>query len=258
MEPLKLLFIRHAQSTGNQQRRMQGHGDFELSPEGRGQAERLARRLLAESWQPSCVYSSPLKRAAQTTEILLAHVLAKPLPSAVSDLVDDDVVGDELDAPLEVLATQIEHPEVPVKYATELQEFQNGIFQGLTWAEAKLRYPDFCRTLEASPDWIQIPGAESLKAARARAHHFIDGLLEQHTNGQQIWIITHSWILQHLIAELLGCDRSWRIHARNTALFEFWVDRSRWQRTDQNRFNTDLWQIRRFNDCRHLAPGYHS
>lgn len=248
MEPLKLLFIRHAQSTGNQQRRMQGHGDFELSAEGRGQAERLARRLIAESWYPSCIYSSPLRRAAETAEILLAHVLAKPLPSAVSDLVDG-----ELDDPIDVLAASSPPPGIAIEYASDLQEFQNGIFQGLTWAEARLRYPDLCSTLEASPDWIQIPGAESLKAARARSHRFVETLLTRHTNGQRIWIITHSWILQHLVAELLGCDRSWRIHARNTALFEFWIDRSRWQRTDQNRFNTDLWQIRRFNDCRHLA-----
>lgn len=248
MEPLKLLFIRHAQSTGNQQRRMQGQGDFELSAEGKAQAERLARRLVSESWHPSCIYSSPLKRAAQTAEILMAHIVAKPLPATVSDLVDD-----EIDAPIEVV-TPSDRANAAIEYAAELQEFQNGIFQGLTWAEAKIRYPDLCNTLEASSDWIQIPGAESLKAARTRAHQFIQTLLERHSNGQQIWIVTHSWILQHLIAELLGCDRSWRIHARNTAIFEFWIDRSRWQRTDQNRFNTDLWQIRRFNDCRHLMP----
>ena len=245
MEPLKLLLIRHAQSIGNQQRRMQGQGDFELSAEGRTQAERLARRFISEARHPAHVYSSPLKRAAQTTEILLTHLLAKPLPTVVSDLVDDEEEADSIDP--------VSAAEIPIEYAADLQEFQNGIFQGLTWAEARSLYPDLCSTLESSPDWIQIPGAESLKAARARAHRFVGMLLDRHKNGEQIWIITHSWILQHLIAELMGCDRSWRIHARNTAIFEFWIDRSRWHRTDQNRFNTDLWQIRRFNDCRHLT-----
>lgn len=248
MKTLKLLFIRHAQSVGNQQKRMQGNGEFELSLEGTQQAEKLARRLLAEAWRPTCIYSSPLKRAAQTTEILLAPFLAAPLPPMVSDLVDED---ETVEAALEAVSPPAPR-SIPVQYVEELREFQNGIFEGLTWAEAKQRYPDLCQTLENNADWIQIPGAESLLAARSRAQVFIQSLLDRHTNGEQLWIISHSWILQHLIAELLGCDRSWRIHARNTALFEFWIDRSRWRRNDQNRWNTDLWQIRRFNDCQHL------
>ncbi len=242
MKPLKLLFIRHAQSVGNQQKRMQGNGEFELSAEGIHQAEKLAQRLLAESWRPSQVYTSPLKRAVQTTEILLSRFLAEPLPSVVSDLVDSEV---------DTMTTSAS--TLPIVYAEELREFQNGIFEGLTWAEARQRYPDLCHQLEHSPDWIQIPGAETLQAARSRSRQFIHSLLEQHSNGEQVWIVSHSWILQHLIAELLGCDRSWRIHASNTALFEFWIDHSRWQRHDQNKLNTDLWQIRRFNDCQHLS-----
>lgn len=247
MRPLKLLFIRHAQSVGNQQKRMQGNGEFDLSPEGRQQAENLAKRLLAEAWQPTCVYSSPLKRAVQTTDILLAPFLVAPLPAIVSDLVDA-----ELDAPIDASMPPRVVQEIPVRYANELREFQNGIFAGLTWAEAQQRYPDLCQTLEQTADWIQIPGAESLQEARSRARQFIQMLIDQHTDGEQIWIVSHSWILQHLIAELLGCERSWRIHVRNTALFEFWIDQSRWLRTDQSRLNTDLWQIRRFNDCQHL------
>ncbi len=247
MKPLKLLFIRHAQSVGNQQKRMQGNGEFDLSPEGRQQAEKLAKRLLSEAWRPTCVYSSPLKRAVQTTELLLAPFLVAALPAIVSDLVDED-----LDTPIDALTPFQLDQQIPVHYADELREFQNGIFEGLTWAEAQQRHPDLCHTLEQTEDWIQIPGAESLEAARGRAHQFVQRLLNRHNDGEQIWVVSHSWILQHLIAELLGCDRSWRIHARNTALFEFWIDRSRWQRTDQNRFNTDLWQIRRFNDCQHL------
>jgi broad specificity phosphatase PhoE len=245
---MKLLFIRHAQSVGNIERRMQGHGEFELSVNGKTQAGKLAQRLLEESWWPSAVYSSPLKRAIQTTEILVNHFVTAPLPAAVSDLIDSEDTS-----PVSVSTAAQKPPVFQVHYADELAEFQNGIFQGLTWMEAKARHPEFCRTLETSPDWIQIPEAESLQEARDRAHRFIQKLLTQHQDSDQIWIVTHSWILQHLIAELMGCDRSWRLHARNTALFEFWLDRSRWHLQDQNRFNTDLWQVRRFNDCRHLA-----
>lgn len=242
-EFLKLLFIRHAQSIGNQEKRMQGHGSFELSVLGQQQAEKLARRLVAEGWHPTHVYSSPLKRAAQTTEILMQQLATAALPAAVSDLIDSDTLTD---------AAESSHPPLQVQYADELREFQNGIFQGLTWDEAVEQYPDFCQKLEVSPDWIPIPGAESLQAARDRAERFIQHVLHTHRNGDHLWVITHSWILQHLVAALLGSDRSWRLRASNTALFEFWIDQSRWTRLDQNRFNTDLWQIRRFNDCRHL------
>ena len=297
MRFLKLLFIRHAQSVGNQQRRMQGLGDFELSDEGKHQAEKLGHRLFTEAWRPTVVYTSPLRRAVQTTEILLERFLVEPLPSTISDLIDADEGASEITAtstmlnsnkdttlaiPLATSSTSTaltstkfstegvansqsqgkanciysfhtRDGDITVEYADELQEHQNGIFQGLTWAEAKAKYPELCEALESSSDWIPIPGAESLQDARDRAQRFIHRLLDRHIDGENIWIVTHSWIMQHLISELLGCDRSWRFHAHNTALFEFWLDRSRWQRTDQNRFNTDLWQIRRFNDYHHLV-----
>ncbi len=241
---VKLLFIRHAQSTGNQEKRMQGHQEFALSDVGQQQAAQLAQRLLAEAWWPTHIYSSPLRRAAQTTQILVDYFQTAPLPAAVSDLIDAGAI-----APVDPEAS---HPPLRIQFADELKEFQNGIFQGLTWAEAMRQYPDLCQKLEASPDWIPIPGAETLAEARQRSHQFIHHLLQTHTNGDRVWIVSHSWILQHLIAELLGCDRSWRLRATNTALFEFWLDRDRWDDTPANRFNTDLWQIRRFNDCQHL------
>lgn len=235
---MKLLFIRHAESIGNLEKRMQGWADFELSSQGKLQVKKLARQLLIEAWWPDYVYSSPLKRAAQTTQALITEFETAPARSIRGEA------------------------KIDVKYVDELKELHNGIFQGLTWLEAQTRYPELCHRLETSPEWIAIPGAESLQQARDRASQLIQTLLTRHTNSDQIWIVTHGGILQYLIAELLGCDggaapkehRTWGLQIHATALFEFWIDLTRWHLADQNRFNTALWQIRRFNDSQHLLP----
>ncbi len=221
---LKLMFVRHAESVGNVERRMQGHADDDLTDLGRQQARQLAKRLWEKGHPPSKIYSSPLKRAAQTAEIL------RQAAGALGQVAPD------------------------IEYVEELLEFQNGIFKGLTWDEARERYPELCKTLEASPDWIPAPGAETLQDGRDRAQRFIQRILTQHHNGETLWIITHSWILQHLIAALLGSDRTWHVAIKNTAVFEFWLERSRWalHPDNPNRWNSDLWHIRRFNDTTHL------
>lgn len=210
---MKLLLIRHAESLGNVDQRIQGRQDQDLSDQGRLQAQTLGTFLAANLWQPSHLYSSSLKRAVQTAQLLLA-----PLPT-----------------------------QPPTQYIQELQELNNGIFDGLTWQEAETRYPQLCQALMTSAEWIPIPEAESLQAIRDRAQAFLQALLRNHGNQDQIWIVSHGGFLQYLVAAILGSDRVWGLSISPTALFEFWLDLERWSLTDQNRWNPTLWQIRRFN-----------
>ncbi|MFE4107796.1 histidine phosphatase family protein [Almyronema epifaneia] len=215
---LQLLFIRHAQSVANQTQQMEGQADSSLSAMGQAQARQLGSYLQSQSWNPTCIYSSPLKRAWQTAEMLRSF-----LPAAI-----------------------------PLIAKTNLQECHQGIFQGLTWTEAQKQYPQLCQQLLSTLDWLPIPQAESPEQVRQRSHVFLNHLFGQHGNGDRLWIVSHSGLLQHLIANLLGSDRSWQIAIAHTSLFEFWIDCDRWDLTDQTRYNTELWQIRRFNDCSHL------
>jgi 2,3-bisphosphoglycerate-dependent phosphoglycerate mutase len=77
-------------------------------------------------------------------------------------------------------------------------------------------------------------------------------LLREHGPGDGLWLISHQWILTHLVGALMGCDRTWQMAIPNTGLFEFWIDRDRWDHPGINRWTADLWQIKRFGTCPHL------
>ncbi|NEP16108.1 MAG: histidine phosphatase family protein [Leptolyngbya sp. SIO4C1] len=216
MTYLKLLLIRHAQSLGNAALQMEGQGSTALSALGRQQAQRLAAALL-RSERPTHCYSSPLLRSRQTAAALTAA-----------------------------------YPPLTVTLADPLQELHAGILQGLTWAEATVRYPDLCQRLMQQLDYWPVPQAEPLSAGRARAQRWLTDCLKQHQPGDVIWAVSHAGLMQHLIAAVLGCDRTWQIPIQHTAVFEFWLAQTAWTASDRNRFNPEFWQIRRFNDTAHL------
>jgi uncharacterized phosphatase len=64
----KLCLIRHGQTDWNKDGKLQGREDIELNDTGRSQARMCAEFLKNYSWD--CIFSSPLKRAAQTAEII--------------------------------------------------------------------------------------------------------------------------------------------------------------------------------------------
>jgi len=228
MTVIKLLLIRHAQSLGNVEGRMEGWTATGLTPKGQCQAFRLGQRLAQEGWQPTRIYCSPLQRATETlSEVLRGFEAEHQSPSQSPGL------------------------ESIIRLRDDLKEYHNGILAGLTWSEAKIRYPDLCQDLEQSLDWRPIPQAETLQAGRQRAQRFLVELLTHHQNDDQIWVISHHWLMQQLIAALMGGDRTWGFSIAHTGLFEFWFDLSRWHQSGENRFNTELWQLKRFNDCEH-------
>jgi len=224
---LKLLLMRHGQSYGNVEGRMEGWSSTGLTPRGQHQARCLGQRLATAGWSPSHIYCSPLQRAKATLETLV------------------DSFNDQASATAGTPLT------APVSFRDDLKEYNNGVLAGLTWAQAQARYPELCQTLEQSLDWRPIPAAETLQEGQLRSQQFITDLLSQHRNGDLIWVISHSWMLQQLLARLMGCDRSWGFAVDHTALFEVWLDHSRWHHPGENRFNTELWQLKRFNDCEH-------
>ncbi|MGG6238198.1 histidine phosphatase family protein [Nodosilinea sp. AN01ver1] len=248
MPPLKLLLVRHGQSVGNAEGRMEGVSSTGLTPKGMEQSLRLGRHLATRGWHPTHIYCSPLERATDTLIALVQGFTASSAPEG--ELLPNILRFNSGERISDQITLAPDQP-VTVELRPELMEYNSGVFTGLTWAEACDRYPELCQQLVTSLDWQPIPQAETLEQGRARAQQFLDHLLSRHGNGDRVLVISHHWILQQIMARLLGCDRTWGMPMDNTARFEFWLDRDRWDQPGLNRLNTELWQIKHFNDCTH-------
>jgi broad specificity phosphatase PhoE len=99
-----LLLVRHGETDWNRELRIQGSSDTELNETGRAQARALAQEL--ESQRVDAVYSSDLRRARETAELVAAG------------------------------------HEVVVRLDPDLRERSFGSWEGLTRSEIAERFPD--------------------------------------------------------------------------------------------------------------------
>ena len=217
---MRLVLIRHAESVANVERRWQGRADYPLTEQGQAQAGQLARALAERhAGGIDALYASPLSRAAQT---------AAALSSAIA---------------------------LPVRSWEALQEFDVGVFSGLTHADIEQRHPELARDFAGSRDWDRVPGAESLQDRAERARSVLDQLLGGHPGGASVVCVTHGGFMQYLLAAVLGTGRVWGLAIHNTAVFEFSIRSAGHTAGDRllERFSTEPCRIHRFNDISHLG-----
>jgi len=166
---MRLLLIRHGQSEGNAARRIQGQGDYPLSALGHEQAHRLAGRLRREYEGLSAVYTSTLRRAAQTA-VILAEAVGAPL------------VLDE-----------------------RLQEHDIGELAGLTAQEVQERFPEFHAAWMADPEeWIDTPGGEGSERLGQRVREVMAEIAARHGSDETVAIVSHGGTLGAYLGQVLG------------------------------------------------------
>lgn len=214
---MRCILIRHAESTANAEARMQGWADYPLSEAGYRQAEALHQRLRLHGPAPTHLYASPLSRAFETARV----------------------------------ATRAW--SVPIAPWDELQEYDVGVFSGLTWDEIRASHPDAAGQFERSRDWNHVPGAEPVAARAARGAHVVEVLIDGHADRDTVMLFTHGGILQHIVAALLGTQRTWSFAAGNTALFDLEIDRAAWRREHAAGAGLSSFKLHAFNDTTHLA-----
>lgn len=158
-----VLLIRHGQTDWNKIGRWQGHTDIPLNDSGHQQARLLAHRLA--TWPISVIYTSDLKRAVQTADLL----------------------GTKLGL-------------VPIKEPA-LRERNGGFFQGLTREELQARLGEEWRRVRQ--DGLAPPNGESDLDLAMRVEAAFQQMVNRH-KGDMIAMISHGGALKVLISHILG------------------------------------------------------
>lgn len=180
---MKIYLARHGQTDWNKEMRAQGRKDLSLNETGRLQAEKMRNNI--KNLEFDAVYTSPLKRAAETAKI---------------------AVGDRYD----------------INYHDLLLERSFGDFEGKvvkSWSELVdgVNIDDI--------NLIEIPGnVETVQSVITRASNFIEFLKQNYDNDARILVIGHGgmskafdWILsKHTKNDVYGAT-----HLSNAEVKEY-------------------------------------
>jgi 2,3-bisphosphoglycerate-dependent phosphoglycerate mutase len=169
-----LVLVRHGESEWNRLNRFTGWKDVGLTEEGMAEAH-LAGAMLKETGQRfDCAFTSTLKRAHNTLDIIL----------------------DELG-----------QGRLPTVKAAALNERDYGELMGINKDEARKRWgPEQVHIWQRSYD-IAPPGGESLKDTAARVIPFFDKwIVPELQKGKSVIVVAHGNSLRSLIMQLDQLD----------------------------------------------------
>jgi probable phosphoglycerate mutase len=199
----RLCIVRHGETVWNAEGRVQGQLDIPLSDVGLAQARALALALAAESF--SAIYSSDLTRAWQTAQ-----------PSA-------DRLG------------------LGVSLDPNLRERHYGVFQNMTYAEARERMPeDYARFRARDPDY-DFANGESLARFNERTLACVRSLINKH-EGENLLVFTHGGVLEMIYRHATGRGLS-------TAR-DFEIPNAAFNRIE---IGAQGWSVRTWADISHLS-----
>ncbi len=165
----RILLVRHGESVWNSERRIQGWGDPGLSARGRWQAERLATSLAGRAF--GALYTSPLKRASQTAEMIAEAVGL--LPQSVTDL----------------------------------REIHLGEWEGKGIEEIRQSHGDLYERWVERPQDSPPPGGEDFTAFCRRVAAAMEGIITTPPDPERdILVVAHGGVVRAYLSHILGMD----------------------------------------------------
>lgn len=180
---VKLVLLRHGETSWTLERRFTGGRDIPLSASGQAQAEAIAAALAGQTI--AAVYASPLERTRTTAEIV-----AKP-------------------------------HRMPVQVAADLREMGFGAWEGLTRDEVVRRDADAWATWRTAPHTLVAHGGERLTDVAARVRAQTDAFRTAH-DGETIVVVTHAIVVRLTVLDALGLgpERLWSVDASPAGITE--------------------------------------
>lgn len=179
---MKLILVRHGETVLNAKNVAQGWMDDHLNENGRRQAEQVSARL--KSLKISAIYSSDLKRARETAEII-----AKPHGLKVVQL-------------------------------KALREQNFGKAEGVNRDEINKRFDNFLEKRKTDPD-LAPPSGESFRQLMKRIKKALDAIYQKHTEGTVV-VVTHGGSKRAAMWALgvMGFEEAMSNYFGNTSLTE--------------------------------------
>jgi probable phosphoglycerate mutase len=160
-----VILCRHGESEGNRDRRFGGHGPTPLTDHGRAQARATGERLAQSGIDVA--YASDLARAVETAALVCGAL------------------------------------DVTPQVTPALRERSVGDLTGLTFEEARERFPEaYAALLRREPDACP-PGGESYVQCRERSVALFEEVVARHV-GHSILLVSHNLTLHQLIFHVLG------------------------------------------------------
>jgi len=179
---VKLVLARHAESAWNAERRFQGRTDVGLSDSGLAQSAALARAVARR--RVGAIYSSPLRRARETAEIV-----AKERGLTVT-LVDD------------------------------LRELSLGVWEGRTVDDVVATEAEAYRNWRERPYDCPPPEGEHIADVARRVLPVMELIVSSHADGQEALVVSHGGVISVYLCHLLGLSPNalWQLAIGNASL----------------------------------------
>ncbi|MFH1032087.1 MAG: histidine phosphatase family protein [Chloroflexota bacterium] len=192
----QIILVRHGETQWNVGEIFRGTIDVELNETGNKQAELLADYL--SQIKIDAIYSSPLKRALKTAQIIAGHhnLIAESTPA--------------------------------------LNDLNFGEWQSLTIQQVKEKYPKLYSEWANFPHLVKLPGGENLDDVKMRAVRLVDEVIARYKGN--VVLVSHRVVNKVLILALLGLDNShfWNIKLDTCGVTTFDYENGRFVLTRHN------------------------